>query len=213
VFAPPLARRLTWPWVPHVTLADGIDEDRVEAAAKVLDRFEHVWSVDRVVMLQERPGRTWVPVADVGLGAVAIVGTGGLPLEISQGRIADPEVRRMLSSAEVDWPEGDGGDSPRTGSSFYPIVMSARREGELVGMAAAWTRVDGAHVGVFVAPEPRRQGIGTHLLGHLETAARRAGWPYPALRAEGPAGFYEARSGWARTAATRIRPRSTAPAS
>ena len=39
--------------------------------------------------------------------------------------------------------------------------------------------------------------IGSAVLAHLEAAARRAGWECPQLLADGPSGFYAARSSWA----------------
>jgi len=211
VFAPPLERRLSWPWVPHVTLADGIDETRIAAVLSALEHFAVVWAVDRLVLLQEGPGQVWQPLADAALGPRIIVGTGGLPLEISRGRMFDPEVRQMLEEAGFGAePETEGDGQPRR-PIFYPIVMSGRRQGQLEGVAAAWAGPEGGHVGVYVKPGSRRQGIGAHLLAHLESAARQAGWPYESLTGEGPDGFYRARGGWART--TRRPPTRTAPAS
>ncbi len=211
VFVPPLERTLSWPWVPHVTLADGIDENRIGAALIALDHFAAVWAVDRLVMLQEGPGQVWQPLADAAFGPRIIVGTGGLPLEISRGRLLDPEARQMLEGAGFGaGPDPDAGSEPRR-PVFYPIVMSGRRQGQLEGVAAAWAEPEGGHVAVYVKPGSRRQGIGAHLLAHLEAAARQAGWPYESLTGEGPDAFYRARGSWVRT--IRRPPPRTAPAS
>lgn len=196
VFRPPLERSLSWPWVPHVTLADGIAEDLIPPALAALGRYATVAEVDRVVLLEEVPPRTWEPLADVALGPPARVGTGGLALELTSGRLADPEAS----------------DQPVPASPLAdPIVVTARREGSPVGDARAWVDHGGAHVAVFVVPECRGQGIGSHLLARVETLARRAGWGFPELQAEGPCGFYQARSRW--VAVTRTAPTSTSPAS
>jgi 2'-5' RNA ligase len=211
VFAPPLERKLSWPWVPHVTLADGIEETRIPATLSALDRFAGVWVVDRLVMLQEGPGQVWRPLADAGLGPPIIVGTGGLPLEISQGRMLDPEARQMLEGAGFGpGPEVEADLQPGR-PVFYPIVMSGRRQGQLEGVAVAWAEPEGGHVAVYVTPGSRRQGIGAHLLAHLESAARHAGWPYESLTGEGPVAFYQARGSWTRP--IRRPPTRTAPAS
>ena len=97
------------------------------------------------------------------------------------------------------------------GPPFYPIVMSGRRHGQLEGVAAAWAEPGGGHAAVYVSPGSRRQGIGAHLLAHLEAAARQAGWPYESLTGEGPDGFFQARGRWVR--AIRRPPTRTAPAS
>jgi 2'-5' RNA ligase len=211
VFAPPLERKLSWPWVPHVTLADGVGEDRIRAALSALDRFAVVWEVDRLVMLQEGPGQVWQPLADAGLGHPIIVGTGGLPLEISRSRMLDPEARQVLEEAGFGaGPELEAEAQPGP-PVFYPIVMSGRRQGRLEGVAAAWAEPEGGHVAVYVRPGSRRQGIGAHLLAHTESAARQAGWPYESLTGGGPEGFYRARSSWA--GPIRRPPTRTAPAS
>jgi 2'-5' RNA ligase len=198
VFVSPLERHLSWPWVPHVTLADGIAEARIASALVALDRFAVVWEVDRLVMLQEGPGRVWRPMSDVALGPRVSVGTGGLALEITRGRMLDPEARQMVEGAglanDLDF-EG-GSDAPRP--PFYPIALSGRRQGQLEGVAAAWAEPEGGRLAVYVRPGSRRQGIGSHLLAHLEAAARRAEWPYEFLAGEGPEGFYRSRGDWVR---------------
>ncbi len=192
VFAAPLERSLSWPWVPHVTLADRADEARISAALTALDHFATVTSVEHIVLLQEMSGRVWRPIADAVLGPPAVVGRGGLALEMTRGRRFDPEVLGMLEAADCDEVL-----LVASGSSFFPIVLSGRREGEPVGAALAWRADDGGHVAVVVAPEVRGQGIGGTLLAHVEAAVADAGWDCPVLHAHGPAGFYRARSGWA----------------
>jgi 2'-5' RNA ligase len=90
VFMPPLRRPLSWPWVPHLTVADSASEDRIVGALSALDRFAMVASFDRVVLLEEQRGRVWSSVADAALEPSAVVGRGGLPVEITRGRIFDP---------------------------------------------------------------------------------------------------------------------------
>jgi GNAT superfamily N-acetyltransferase len=173
VFAPPLERKLSWPWVPHVTLADGIDPDRIDAAEKALDAYTAVAVFDRVVLLEERRGRVWAPVADAALERRTVVGTGGLPLLISRGRLVDPLAAAMIEEEGQplgSWPaEG----FPAREGAFYPVVMTGRREEGTVGVAIA----NGPdRVSVFVRPDARRQGIGALLVRHLLAAT---GTPLP----------------------------------
>jgi 2'-5' RNA ligase len=195
-FAPPLRRPLSWPWVPHLTVADSASEDRIAAALTALDRFGVAATLDRVVLLEEQRGQAWSPLADAALSPATVVGRGGLALEITRGRILDPEVRHMLHEADaaaVEW----CGEGPRPpGPYLFPIVLTARREGLPSGVAAAWKADDGGHALVFVAPPVRRQGVGGTLLAHLESAVAAADWACPTLHAHGPAGFYRARSSY-----------------
>jgi 2'-5' RNA ligase/GNAT superfamily N-acetyltransferase len=213
VFAPPLERTLSWPWVPHVTVADGTDEARILAALVALDRFAVVAPFDRLVVLQETRGRIWLPIADAALGAPAVVGTGGLALEITTSRMLDPEVMRMIEQEGI--PPGPSQEQAlrREDWPSLPIILSARREGDVVGAAAAWRTDDGGHVAVIVASDVRRQGIGATLLAHLEAAVVAAGWECPVLEADGPPGFYQARSAWSVVGSSRTPLPRTRPAS
>jgi 2'-5' RNA ligase/GNAT superfamily N-acetyltransferase len=212
VFRGPLHRALSWPWVPHVTVADGLAEDRVLAAVSCLDAYRALVKVDRVVLLEELAGRVWSQVADARLGRQAVVGRGGLALEITAGRLLDPEVLGMIRAenptSAVKSPAGAG---PEGLLGVAPIVHAGRREGVVVGVGAAWLDATGPHLAVLVRSDSRRQGVGAHLLRSVEAAAAREGWGFPELQAEGPEGFYAARSAWSMV--TRTRPRRTGTAS
>jgi 2'-5' RNA ligase len=64
VFVDPLARPLTWPFVPHVTLADEADDDRIRTVVVALAGYRVEVTFDRVHLLREGPGRVWAPIAD-----------------------------------------------------------------------------------------------------------------------------------------------------
>ncbi|HMC39835.1 MAG TPA: GNAT family N-acetyltransferase [Acidimicrobiales bacterium] len=160
VFRGPLERRLSWPWVPHVTLADGTDEARIEAALAALGDYTAQAVVDRVVLLEEGPGRRWSPLADAALGPPARVGTGGLVVELVRGRLVDPRLENATATTAP----------PPVGP---PVVVNAYREGQPVGWARAAPGADGTPVEVFVVEEHRRQGIGGHLRAHIHWALSR----------------------------------------
>jgi len=65
VFVDPLDRPLTWPFVPHVTLADEAGPDRIDAALAALAGYVVDATFDRVHLLLQGPGRIWTPIADV----------------------------------------------------------------------------------------------------------------------------------------------------
>jgi len=190
-----------------VTLGDGIAEERIAGALAVMGDYASLATFDRVVLLEERSGRRWAPIADAYLGPPAVIGTGGITVTITRSRLLDPEARSVIADAfHAPGPILSG-----------PIVLTARTEDGVAGAAGAWLDSSGAHAGVFVSDSCRRQGIGSHLLAHLESTARDIGWDWPVLQAEGPAGFYESRSAWVRPlageVATRTRPTSSGRAS
>jgi 2'-5' RNA ligase/GNAT superfamily N-acetyltransferase len=190
VFVGPLSRSLTWPFVPHVTLLDGADPSGMEAATTVLGGYRIDSSISRICLLQEirgPAGRAWTVVADAFFGRPSIVGTGSpLALELVRSQVIDPEAAALLQS------EGAG---PAPGEpATRQLVVTARREGDVVGVAAARLTPDGGEIGVLVASSHRGQGIGTHLLAAVEAAVAEVGWGCTSLRGVGPACFYAARS-------------------
>jgi len=198
VFVPPLERPLTWPWVPHVTLADSVDPKRIEPALEAMGAYARVAEVDRVVLLEERAGRRWSALADATFAPVARVGTGGLAVELYQSRLLGPEATGLLEAAA---PSDAGVLHAGVGIGWTgqaSLALAAWRQDGLVGVAWAWADDGGGHVSVAVRPDARHQGIGSLLLAHLESRLRLAGWRYAELDALGPPGFYASRSGWAR---------------
>ncbi len=222
VLSGPLLRSERWPWVPHVTLADEAPPEQAAAAVSALGHYRFRVSFDRVVLLEER-GRRWRPLADVGFGPPRIVGRGGLELEITEGRIAGPDVvamaeRQLGQLPDLLAPDGSGPDllapdgsgpnlsGPNLSGPAPPaerIVLTARREGRVAGAAAAWhSGPAGApvNVSVLVEVECRGQGVGRALIGALEMAVRRRGWAVDGARGYGPEEFFRDTCGWVRGA-------------
>ena len=115
VFRDPLARSLTWPFVPHVTLADEATPERIAAALEVLADYRVDVRFDRLHLLREGRGRVWEPIADAPFAPPTVVGRGGLPAELSLAGVVDPEVRGLVDNAPDQ------------------VVVAARREGRPVG--------------------------------------------------------------------------------
>lgn len=194
VFVAPLHRELTWPFVPHVTLADGIDPDRAAAAVDVLGDYTRDVVVESVHLLEERVHergeRRWHVLADVPFAAPRVVGRGGIELELT--------VTDRLDGATRAWVDEQWPDARR------PLAITARRAGEVVGVATGWTDDGLAHLSeLFVAPNVRNEGVGGHLVAQFVNAAIERGARTCRLRTEAgsPAeAFYRSR-GW-RTEAT-----------
>lgn len=171
VWKPPLSRELTWPFVPHVTVADDAPAETIDAAVTALAGFGAQVVFRRVHLLVERhPGPRWIPLADVAFGPPAVVSRGGpLALELVTSQLIDPEGAALLDAEGVrlELPP-----SPARG----PIVVTARREGEVVGLAVAWLGAAGCRSETYVAERHRRQGIGRHLQSALQAAVVDDAW-------------------------------------
>jgi 2'-5' RNA ligase/GNAT superfamily N-acetyltransferase len=189
VFRAPLARPLTWPFVPHVTIADETAPERIDAVLSALGSYRMSVRFDRVHLLQEGPERRWTVAADAEFRVPAVVGRGGLPVELTVSERADPLVAAWASAA---WADHD----PDVDS---PFAITARREGGVVGLAEGVVRGEVCELQrLIVDLVVRGQGVGSHLLAAVESLAAEQGCTVCRLRA--PAGgqvedFYRGR-GW-----------------
>ena len=146
VFAPPLARELTWPYVPHVTVVDGAPDERVEAARRHLDGFRLTTTV-RAVHLLEEVERRWDPIAAFPLGPPIVIGTGGAALELEvllgEGEVT---IRARRDDAAVGharaWLRGTA-----AWLSSVEVVEAVRRDGigrHLLAAVQSWAAEHGA---------------------------------------------------------------------
>jgi 2'-5' RNA ligase len=151
VFQPPLSRPLDRPFVAHVTLAEGIGEARARAAAEAMADYSVTVTVDRIHVLREHHepgGRRWRPVADMPFARPAVVGRGGIELELARSWLVDPEAGGITRSA-----------APAPAGAVARVV-TARRRGRVVGVAHGWER-DGepGMVRIDVAEDHRDLGV------------------------------------------------------
>jgi 2'-5' RNA ligase len=159
VFVDPLARTLTWPFVPHVTLADEADPDRIAAALPALTDYRAEATFTSVHLLREGPGRIWAPIADAAFAPPAVIGRGGLPLELTVSERPDP---------------GALGVGRATG--LVPLTVTARLEGTVAGYAEGWWRGDVAHLSTLVvAGDDLGLGVGGHLVAAFRSEAAARG--------------------------------------
>jgi len=153
VFREPLARPLTWPFVPHVTIADEASPERIDAGRLALAGYSVDVTFDRVHLLQEHPGRVWGPIADAAFGVPAVIGRGGLAVELTRSVRPDPGARAAVTGGE----------------QREDVTITARRDGEVVGLAEGWSEgVVARLLDVVVAVPHRRTGIGSHLVAAFE---------------------------------------------
>lgn len=171
VWEPPLTRSLAWPFVPHVTLTDGAAPEQLEAALTALVGYTVTTAIHRVhLLVEQRPGPHWHPLADVAFGRPAVVARGGpLAVELVRSHQIDPEGAALLQA------EGAAVEAPAA-PLLGPVVVTARREDKVVGVAAAWLTTEGRQSEVFVAAAHRGQGIGRHLSAAVSAAVNETGW-------------------------------------
>lgn len=198
VLSGPLARVARFEWVPHVTLSSEATPEVAQAALCALNCYRATARIERVVLMEEL-ARHWQPLADAMLGKPVVVGRGGLELEMTEGRVFGPEARGLASALEGDRALGEW-PTVALPAAASRVVLTARRDGQVVGMAAAWSLPNpgsSLHAGVLVAPEARHQGVGRSLLAALEASARGRGWVTTAKAyGHGPTGFFAKVGSW-----------------
>lgn len=178
VFLPPLERSLTFGFVPHVTLSDDMEPERIEASIEALSGFVVETAFDRVHLLQEqRHGevhRRWVPIADAPFAPLIVVGRGGVELHLAVTRLVDPEAVAFETGS---WPD----DAPHVPRSDAPpgceqVVVTARRRDAVVGVARGWGGSSRSELrSLLVAPDQRREGIARQLVSAFVHAAGSVG--------------------------------------
>ncbi len=163
VLRDPLARTISWPFVPHVTLAESASPEVIEAAVAALGRYRAEVRFDRVHLLRESAGRVWEPIAEAPLRPPAVIGRGGLPVELGVTTHLDPEAAGFCEQSE---------------GAERSFAVTARRDQQVVGVATGFVRGGLAHLSrVLVDAGRRRQGIGSHLLAAVESLAAEEGCP------------------------------------
>ena len=164
VFQDPLQRRLDFPFVPHVTIADEIEEQRDLAAVDALRDYRVTAEFSRIALLCEGKDRRWTPIADAEFAAPTAVSRGGLGIKLHHSQLIDPvSMSVLLHDAASDNEPTD-------------LAVMARMDGRCVGAVAAVR--DGALATITtlcVAEGDRRLGIGTHLVKALIDRARYCG--------------------------------------
>jgi 2'-5' RNA ligase/GNAT superfamily N-acetyltransferase len=165
----PLSRSVDLDFVPHVTVANELAEERIPEAMSALGHYRHVNVVVRHLhLLQEGDGRVWHPIAGIGLGPPAVVGRGGLALTIEVHDRVPPDVGEL------------GDDLPAS-----DLVLVGRRDDAVVGLLGGRVRGTKAWLEALrVDPEVEHEGVGSHLLAAYESEATDRGATQVYARAE-----------------------------
>lgn len=195
VFVEPLERHLTWDFVPHVTLADEAEPDRIRAALDALRDYTIGVTFDRVHLLEEGEGRTWRPIADVPFAEPAVIGRGGLEVALHHSCELDDEAARWTVQAWAAYSEDEYGEAEED----VPVAITARRGDDVVGTATGAVRGGEAYLArLIVAASERGTGVGSHLLAAFESYAAERGCTRLTLRTQAGGSaraFYQGR-GW-----------------
>jgi 2'-5' RNA ligase/GNAT superfamily N-acetyltransferase len=196
VFTPPLSRPLTHEFVPHVTLIEGTSH--VDAALAALGGYFASVVIDRVHLMRESRredgSRIWRPVTDAPLGGrPAVIGRGGLELELQTSGLLAPDAHRWLRDR---WDDFDVERFGRVLDKEEPLAVVARRDDRIVAVATGDVRPTGeAYLAqLLVANDVRNEGIGAHVLAAFASAAAERGATYLTLRTDADGrsrAFYE----------------------
>jgi hypothetical protein len=171
VFRPPLARPHSHPFVPHVTLAAEAAPERIAAALVALGDYRVEVPVTGVTLLQEGPSpdRHWTTVADAAFGPLATVGRGGLPVDLWRSTVVDPEALALL---------GDQPPPPLPAGATGRVV-TARRDGALLGVAAGWWRDGAPTLERLEVVAGELADVERHLLGAFDAVGPQPGGAEP----------------------------------
>ena len=180
----PWARPTTWPFVPHVTVANDMEPARIPTAVELLAPYRSEATLTAVRVMREEVDGAWTLLEDVALSGRHVVGRGGLEVVIDAGSAPDREAVRRLAGV---W-----------GRDPLPFALTARREGGVVG-AATGTTDDVVWLDrLVVDPAARFQGVGTQLLRAVEALgpARGCALAVALCRAGSPAVAWLSSRGW-----------------
>lgn len=184
----PLDRPGRRPFVPHVTLVPNAEPDLIEAGLRALAGTGVRWPVRAVHVLERRhdPGR-WATVAELPLGAPAVVARGG-PASFIRVLHMVPGTVAELCRVAARGPAEDA-------SSDLPLVVAAEAEpgdgtGGLQAAAVGFLGIGGAELrSLVVADEWRGLGVGSRVLAAWISAAADRGARLVTAPTDDEAGF------------------------
>jgi 2'-5' RNA ligase len=170
------------PFVPHVTVAENVAPARIPSAVEVLDSYAADVTIRHLHLLQhDAARRRWDAIADVPLGGGRVVGRGGLEVALDVGSVVDPRAAQLGET---------------------PFVVTARREGFVVGFAAGTTGADLVLDRLIVDVAVRGQGVGAQVLAEVLHVGATRGCAQAVFRGHSD---WLAAHGWIARAAEMVR--------
>lgn len=186
VFVPPLERTLTHPFVPHVTLVE--ESARIDDGVRALASYRAEVVIDRVHLMRESRddgARIWRPIAEGSFGArPAVIGRGGLELELTPTGVLPPEAERWINA---QWEDDDVERFGEVLAKDVPIGVVARRDGAIVGAAQGDVRPrtgEAYLANLIVGAHVRNEGVGAHVVAAFASLAADHGATYLTLRTQ-----------------------------
>jgi 2'-5' RNA ligase len=136
------------PFVPHVTVGERVEAERIGPCVAALSRYAAEVTITEVQLMRFDPvHRHWDVIADAPLGGARVIGRGGLEVTVDTGSVVGPAAAHLVDTT---------------------FVITARREGAVVGAATGTVGVDLRLTQLVVDPAVRGQGIGRHVLAAVE---------------------------------------------
>jgi len=171
--AAPASRR-ELPFVPHVTLSQHMAPERIGPAVAALDGYRAHVVFECVTLLEfSEAERRWCNLAAVPFVAPAVVGRGGLEIELSLSDRPEPIAAEWSRRAWEQYSIQQYGPGVRPDE---PFAVAARIDGELAGLAEGEVRGLTCRLArLMVGPDWRGAGVGTQLLRATEHHALEQG--------------------------------------
>jgi GNAT superfamily N-acetyltransferase len=160
----PLDRPDVWPFVPHVTLAEGWPPERIDGVVAALAGVAARWSVTAVHLLTQHRDpagtRSWVPVAEEPLGGPAVVGRGGVELVLRGVGMVEEGPAACCGLGSVPPPTAAASPTPWT-----VVAEPPGEPGTVLGAAVGRLSGEVAHLDALAVDAGHRgMGVGAQLL-------------------------------------------------
>ncbi|MHB8244686.1 MAG: GNAT family N-acetyltransferase [Acidimicrobiales bacterium] len=168
--ATPSGRRQEREYVPHVTLDQSIDPQRIDAVLQALSAYRAAVTIEQVTLLEfQETHRRWHTLSSPTLGRPRVVGRGGFEVELAVSSLLDPAAESFQQQEWAGYTRTAYGDDSRD----EPFAITARIGGEIAGTATGQLRSDYCRLANLIVAAPwRSHGVGSHLLAAVEQLAR-----------------------------------------
>ena len=172
VLAPPVTRA-DRDFVAHVTIANRVTVDVLEAGLRALSSYRQLVLFDALTLFEQQaaPGHPWSAIGEYLLDSSAVIGRGGRELSFRLERSLDPLAASFLKSEWASWRSGASTVSDRA-EPFVVLVHDEAGRGSLLGVALGLLREEHLVLERLIVARARRgEGIGHQLLGFVERFA------------------------------------------